>query len=63
MIYVLCLETFAEPDIHEQLWLCAEWICAIPGGGCRFYIREDRASLAYIIDPSLRHLSLFDHIL
>lgn len=59
---ILCYESWADKDSQQQLWLCSEWISALPAHGIRFYIREDRESLALLIDPHMRHLSLFDYI-
>lgn len=59
---ILCYESWADPDTQQQVWLCSEWINDLPAGGIRFYIREDRVSLALLIDPHMRRLSLFDYI-
>ena len=60
---ILCYESHAHcADTLEQLWLCCEWISAIPGG-IRFYIREDRASLALCIDSQLKRKPREDYVL
>ena len=60
---ILCMESWADAASQQQLWLCSEWISDLPGAGIRLFIREDRTSLAQLIDPDLRHLSLFDYVL
>ena len=50
---IYCLDSYANSDQLEQLWLCAEWISALPCSAIRYYIREDRVSLAYLIDSQL----------
>jgi len=60
---VYCYQTWANPLIQEQLWLCSEAVCALPAGAARFYIREDRLSFAYILDPTMRHIRQLDYYL
>lgn len=60
---IKCYESHAHcADTLEQLWLCSEWISAIPGG-IRFYIREDRSSLAMCIDSELKRKPREDYVL
>ena len=61
---LLCYRTCAEPSVQEQLWLCSEYvhaICVEPYA--EFYIREDRVSLALLIDPHMTHVYKKDLIL
>lgn len=60
---ILCYESSAEPPTKQQLWLCAEWMSYMPGGAIRFYIREDRASLALCADAGLKRKPHLDYIL
>jgi hypothetical protein len=47
---VLCYDCWLEDlDIRETIWLNSEWCCALPAGGIRFYIREDRISLVLLL--------------
>jgi hypothetical protein len=59
--YVHCYESYADDEVNQQLWLCSEWMGVVPGG-IRFYIREDRLSLALIINPSMRRIRREDWI-
>jgi hypothetical protein len=58
---VYCYQTWAPMEVQEQLWLCAEAVGALPAGAARFYIREDRVSWAFILDPHLRHIPTLDY--
>ena len=53
--YVHCYESLADSEVNEQLWLYAEWMSTVPGA-IRFYIREDRVTLALIINPNMRRI-------
>lgn len=47
---ILCYDCWLEDlDIRETIWLNALWCCALPSGGIRFYIREDRVSLVALM--------------
>ena len=47
---VLCYDCWIEDtDIRETIWLNALWCSALPAGGIRFYIREDRVSLVALM--------------
>lgn len=59
---ILCYESLADPCTQEQLWLSSEWISTMPGGCIRFYIREDRTSLALLADPHMRRIPTQDYI-
>ena len=59
---IRCLHSYADPQTLEQLWLYSEWISQVPLG-TRFYIREDRVCLAFIIDPHLEPCPLHDYII
>lgn len=63
MRYIRCLESSGTPDQLEQLWLCAEWISALPCATIRYYIREDRVCLAYLIDSQLVPRPTLDYIM
>lgn len=62
-MYILCVDSYGNPDQLEQLFVCCEWICALPGSAIRYYIREDRMSLAYLIDPLIIRKPKLDYIL
>ena len=49
---VLCYESYADIEVHEQLWFNSEWVHT-SAFSARFYIREDRVPLVLLIDPSL----------
>lgn len=59
--YILCYESTANILTQEQVWLYSEWISSIPGA-IRFYIREDRASLALLADSTLVRKPHLDYI-
>jgi hypothetical protein len=59
---IKCYDSWADPDTQQAVWLCAEWICALPAHGIRFYIREDRVSLALLADPQLNPRPKLDMI-
>ena len=59
---VYCYQTWADYVTQEQLWLCAEGLCATAVRECnRFYIREDRLAFALLLDPHMRHMSAYDY--
>lgn len=58
---VYCYQTWADMTTQEQLWLCAEAVCAMPAHCARFYIREDRLSFAFLLDPHMRHIKEMDY--
>ena len=59
---VYCYQTWADAPTQEQLWQCADAMCAGPVTACnRFYIREDRLSWARLLDPSMKHLKEMDY--
>ena len=61
---LLCYRTSAEYSVQEQLWLCAEYVHAVSVEPyAEFYIREDRLSLALLIDPLMVHVYKKDLIL
>ena len=60
---VLCYESFATGQVRELLWLNSLWVSALAVDACRFYIREDRVSFAFILDPNLRRIYKEDYIL
>jgi len=52
-----CYRTCAESSVQEQLWLCSEYVHAVSVEPyAEFYIREDRVSLALLIDPLMKHV-------
>lgn len=59
--YIRCYESRADAETQEQVWLYSEWISTIPGA-IRFYIREDRASLALLADSTLKRKPHLDYI-
>lgn len=63
LVYIRCYDSWAEDCIKESLWLCAEFVCALPANGCRFYIREDRLSFALVLDPMMTRRPKLDYIL
>ena len=47
---ILCYDCWLEDlELRETIWLNAEWCSALPAGGVRFYIREDRISLVLLL--------------
>ena len=61
---LFCYRTCADYATQEQLWLCAEYVHAISVEPyAEFYIREDRLSLALLIDPLMVHVNKKDMIL
>ena len=61
---LLCYRTSAEYSVQEQLWLCAEYVHAVSVEPyAEFYIREDKLSLALLIDPLMVHVYKKDLIL
>ena len=57
---ILCYHSYADDDTCEQLYLLSEWVSTMPLG-LRFYIREDRASFALLIDSYLKPVPLWDY--
>jgi hypothetical protein len=47
--------------VREQVWLCSLWLTTLPAGGLRFWIREDRISLALLADSLLVYQPKFDY--
>ena len=62
-MYILCYECYADVDTKEIIWLSAEWATALPCGGIRYYIREDRTAIPLLADPNLHRKPKFDYIL
>jgi hypothetical protein len=61
---LLCYRTCASYEVQEQLWLCSEYVHAVSVEPyAEFYIREDRVSLALLIDPHMVHVYKKDMIL
>lgn len=59
---VLCYQTWADEATRQQLWLCADAHESGPEELCaRYYIREDRLSWAFLIDPTMRHIRDLDY--
>jgi len=59
---VYCYQTLADITTQEQLWLCSEAVSAGPiGSSNRFYIREDRLTLALILDPTMTRKPSLDY--
>ena len=59
-----CYRTSASYEVQEQLWSCAEYVHAVSVEPyAEFYIREDRLSLALLIDPLMTHVYKKDMIL
>jgi len=60
---VLCYQSWqSDPDIKQQLWLCADAFGAGPVESCnRYYIREDRLSFALLIDPAMTRIPAMDY--
>jgi len=63
LMRVYCYQTWADAATQEQLWLCAEAVSAMPAHCARFYIREDRLSFAFLLDPTMRHIRSMDYYL
>ena len=63
LMRVYCYQTWADAATQEQLWLCAEAVSAMPAHCARFYIREDRLSFAFLLDPTMRHIRDMDYYL
>ena len=58
---IKCYESTADAQTQEQVWLYSEWISTLPHA-VRFYIREDRLSLALLADSHLVHRPQYDLI-
>ena len=57
---LLCYDSYTQDDAtKDQLFKCSYGICAMPLG-TRYYIREDRLSLALLADPLLEARPVFD---
>lgn len=60
---ILCYDYSGSDDcVSEQLFRLSEWISAY-AAGCRFFIREDRASWAALLGSDLRRVPSCDYIL
>lgn len=59
----LCYDCWADSDTQESIWLCSLWVTALPAGGVRFWIAENRVSLALLADPLLRPRPTLDYYL
>ena len=57
----LCYDCWADPDTKESIWLCALWAEALPAGGVRFWLAENRVSLALLADCELVPRPKFDY--
>jgi hypothetical protein len=58
---VYCYHTWAVIDTQEQIWLCSEAVGAGAANTAYFYIREDRLSWAFMLDPTMRHMPKNDY--
>ena len=57
---LLCYDCYSTCEAtRDQLFLCSYGISAMPLG-LRYYIREDRLSLALLADPLMEYRPLFD---
>ena len=62
-MYILCYRSWASQETQEQIWLCAQYVHAYSVTGvCEFYIREDKLSIALLIDPSMTHVRNKDFV-
>jgi hypothetical protein len=58
---LLCYDSYTEDDsTKDQLFKCSYGITALPIQGVRYYIREDRLSLALLADPHMLYRPRFD---
>jgi hypothetical protein len=60
---IRCYDCFSDTETKEQVWLYAEWVSALPCGGLRFYIREDKLSFALLADSTMHALPIEDYIM
>jgi len=59
---LLCYDSYSnDEDIKEFLFKCSAWVSAQPFG-LRYYIREDRLSLALLADCHLVPRPKLDYI-
>ena len=59
---VWCYQSWCDSGAQEQLRLCADSFESGPEETCvRYYIREDRLSWAFLIDPTMRHIRDLDY--
>jgi len=64
LMRVLCYQSWCDAETREQLWLCSDAFSAGPVESCnRFYIREDRLTFAFLLDPHMRHIRELDYYL
>ena len=49
----LCYDCWSDELVKESIWLCSLWASALPAGGVRFWIPENRVSLALLADIEL----------
>ena len=49
----LCYDCWADEQVKESIWLCSLWASALPAGGVRFWIPENRVGLALLADIEL----------
>ena len=60
---ILCYRSWASQETQEQIWLCAQYVHAYSVTGvCEFYIREDKLSIALLIDPFMTHVRNKDFV-
>jgi len=60
MMRLLCYDSYTKCEAtKDQLFKCSYGISAMPLG-IRYYIREDRLSLALLADPLLEARPIFD---
>ena len=58
---LLCYDCYSTCEAaRDQLFQCSYGITALPIQGVRYYIREDRLSLALIADPHMLYRPRFD---
>jgi hypothetical protein len=57
----LCYDCWADEQVKEQIWLCSLWAEALAAGGVRFWIPENRVSLALLADFELKPRPKFDY--
>ena len=61
MMRLLCYNSYSTCEAtKDQLFLCSYGITALPTQGIRYYIREDRLSLALLADPLMEYRPRFD---
>ena len=60
MMRLLCYDSYSHCEAtKDQLFLCSYGISCMPLG-IRYYIREDRLSLALLADPLMEYRPRFD---